>query len=280
MAGEDDLDDVTNLELVVDTSEQTIERLGEMCPNLTSLKLNNSTLESFRDLGTSLRTLRILWLSRSGVTDLDGIGALVGLQELYLAFNDITDLTPLAMHDCLQVLDIESNRVSDMNQIDQLGTCPNLFSLSLALEGNPVHHFKGYRRLVVHYIPQLQCLDEKDVDTDDYIEVTHDLLEQVAITRPPSAKEEGNEQEMVVDAIKYARVDAISGRATDQFGGGATSSVLGAVLSSIRSYLPRTERPPRPSTRMNHSLLLLGDIRCPFDTVEPRAQTFFTTSPR
>ena len=73
MAGEDDLDDVTNLELVVDTSEQTIERLGEMCPNLTSLKLNNSTLESFRDLGTSLRTLRILWLSRSGVTDLDGI---------------------------------------------------------------------------------------------------------------------------------------------------------------------------------------------------------------
>jgi hypothetical protein len=36
----------------------------------------------------------------------------------------------------------------------------------------------------------------------------------------------------------------------------------GAVLSSIRSYLPRIERPPRPSTGMNHSLLLLGDIRC------------------
>ena len=46
----------------------------------------------------------------------------------------------------------------------------------------------------------------------------------------------------------------------------------GAVLSSIRSHLPRIDRLPRPSTSMNRSWPVQGDIRCPFDTVEPRAQ--------
>jgi Leucine-rich repeat (LRR) protein len=88
----------------VDTSEQSVETLGVMVPNLQQLKLNNSTLKSFRDLGTSLRNLQCLWLSRSGIVDLDGIGALLALKELYVSFNDISDLTPLAMHDELQVL--------------------------------------------------------------------------------------------------------------------------------------------------------------------------------
>ncbi|RLO05302.1 hypothetical protein DYB28_007973, partial [Aphanomyces astaci] len=46
----------------------------------------------------------ILWLMSSGVKDLDGIGALTGLRELYLQFNDIVDVSPLSLHDELHIL--------------------------------------------------------------------------------------------------------------------------------------------------------------------------------
>lgn len=73
-------------------------------PSLAELRLERgSTLASFRDLGSSLKNLRVLWLSACGVRYLDGVGALLGLEELYLAFNDVTDLTSIALHDRLQV---------------------------------------------------------------------------------------------------------------------------------------------------------------------------------
>lgn len=73
-------------------------------PRLTELRLERgSTLASFRDLGSSLANLRILWLSACGVRHLDGVGGLLGLEELYLAFNDVEDLTSIALHDRLEV---------------------------------------------------------------------------------------------------------------------------------------------------------------------------------
>ena len=41
-------------------------------------------------------------------------------QELYLAFNDITILSPLTEAEELQVLDLEANLVSDTNQVEWL----------------------------------------------------------------------------------------------------------------------------------------------------------------
>lgn len=61
----------------------------------------------FRDLGTSLANLRVLWLSRSGLTDLDGIPTLNSLQEIYLAYNEITDLSPCSLLENLKCLDLE-----------------------------------------------------------------------------------------------------------------------------------------------------------------------------
>lgn len=81
-----------------------VDHLGILMPLLTELRLERgSTLASFRDLGSSLANLRILWLSACGVRHLDGVGALSGLEELYLAFNDVEDLTSIALHDRLEV---------------------------------------------------------------------------------------------------------------------------------------------------------------------------------
>lgn len=81
-----------------------VDHLGVQLPSLIELRLERgSTLASFRDFGNSMAHLRVLWLSACGVCHLDGVGALVGLEELYLAFNEVQDLTSIALHDRLEV---------------------------------------------------------------------------------------------------------------------------------------------------------------------------------
>lgn len=85
-----------------------VDHLGTLMPLLSELRLEwGSTLASFRDLGSSLSNLRVVWLSACGIRHLDGVGALSGLEELYLAFNDVEDLTSIALHERLEVQDVK-----------------------------------------------------------------------------------------------------------------------------------------------------------------------------
>lgn len=106
----------------VDVSKQSAEILGELLPSLQQMTLDDSVLYSFRDLGTSLHSLQILSVARSGITDLDGIGALTCLRELYAQHNRIADISPLCMHDELQIVGTE------MRSRAQSGcrSCPHL----------------------------------------------------------------------------------------------------------------------------------------------------------
>lgn len=103
IAGTRNLASVTALELVVDTSRQTVEDLGHLVPNLSSLTLDGSAVSSIRDLGTALKSLHTLSLNGSGLEELDGMSALPELRELHLRDNRLSELTGLCMHDTLQV---------------------------------------------------------------------------------------------------------------------------------------------------------------------------------
>ena len=98
-----DFSKIIHLQLSIDTSQQSIFELSDLLPNLQHLELDNSTIASVRDLGIGLRRITSLSLATCGLNDLDGIGVLTGLQELNLSNNYITDVTPLAIHENLQV---------------------------------------------------------------------------------------------------------------------------------------------------------------------------------
>lgn len=57
-------------------------------------------------------------------------------QELYVAYNSLSDLSQVGMLENLQLLDLEGNDVNDLVQVQYLGLCGKLEKLSL--EGNPV----------------------------------------------------------------------------------------------------------------------------------------------
>eukprot|EP00929_Paragymnodinium_shiwhaense_P119266 TRINITY_DN91150_c0_g1_i1.p1 TRINITY_DN91150_c0_g1~~TRINITY_DN91150_c0_g1_i1.p1 ORF type:complete len:622 (-),score=130.22 TRINITY_DN91150_c0_g1_i1:154-2019(-) len=155
----EDLGSVDHLEIQVDSVVHDIEALGEHLPNLQQLKLAESSVLYVRDLGTSLANLQVLWMSRCGLQDLSGVGALPVLREFYLPFNDVTDLSPLGDHEHLEVLDIEGNAVSSLEEVETLKQCPKLHELSLC--GNPVCRGDTFsRRAVILLLPRLEVLDD------------------------------------------------------------------------------------------------------------------------
>ena len=81
LTGSHQLDTVDFLQMAVDSSCVPLDTLGERLPRLEQLKLNGSSLPSIRELGTSLSHLRVLWLCRCGLAELDGMSALPELQE-------------------------------------------------------------------------------------------------------------------------------------------------------------------------------------------------------
>lgn len=103
IAETDDLSTVSMLQLKVNTSIQSIHEITEYLPNLNSLILDTSLISTIRDLGVGFRNLVCLSLNDCGLNDLDGIGALSGLQNLSLTDNDISDAAPLAMQENLEV---------------------------------------------------------------------------------------------------------------------------------------------------------------------------------
>ncbi|KAL9956013.1 hypothetical protein ACROYT_G037430 [Oculina patagonica] len=171
LTGFKNLDEVEYLEMKVDTRENSLGNFGALLPNLTELKLSNSIIATVRDLGTSLTNLRTLWLSRSGLSDLDGISSVSSLKELYLAFNHIEDVSPVSMLDQLEILDLEGNNVSDITQVEFLCLCSSLKILTL--EGNPIctspHPLSSqeemrsydYRSAIHKAVPNVKVLDDE-----------------------------------------------------------------------------------------------------------------------
>eukprot|EP00913_Durusdinium_trenchii_P014232 g13355.t1 len=89
-----------------------------------------------RDLGAHLQQLQVLWLGSCGLQDLSGVTLMeAALRELYLPFNDVSDVSALKWLD-LEVLDLEGNALSDAKDLWELGRIASLRHLTL--RGNPV----------------------------------------------------------------------------------------------------------------------------------------------
>ncbi|KAK2165442.1 hypothetical protein LSH36_50g04049 [Paralvinella palmiformis] len=174
LAGVDDLDDVRYLEMKVDTRDTSLGNFGVHLPNLRQLKLSSSIITSVRDLGSSLHNLRVLWMARCGLEDLDGLSSMNSLDELYLAYNDIYDISACSLLEHLQILDLEGNNIDEMSQINFLSTCSKLRSLTL--DGNPVcvtpspdatSDDYDYREAIKEAIPHLELLDDEPLNVSE-----------------------------------------------------------------------------------------------------------------
>ena len=168
LTSQSDLSQVTSLQMVVDTTENSLGNFGHYLPSLKELDLSNSNLTSVRDMGSSLTNLEVLWMTKCQLVDLDGLSTFCNLTELYLAYNHINNLNDLSMMENLRTLDLEANDLDDIDQILFLEMCRNL--QNLCLQHNPVCSSPkpllpfdpdyNYRSSVIKMLPQLKTLDD------------------------------------------------------------------------------------------------------------------------
>ncbi|KAG2378449.1 hypothetical protein C9374_008088 [Naegleria lovaniensis] len=206
--GENNLHNVKHLEIIVNTTNNSLGDIGGKLCNLEELKLNGSTIPSIRDLGTSLKNIRILWLSRCGIKELDGISTFSKLRELYLSYNDIDDISDLAGMEELEILDLEGNNIDDESQLVYLQDCRRLTSLTLS--GNPmlVKLSGKYRSSVRETLPTLEYLDDLSLaSSDDSVgRGVSPIKKEEAI---PSLEDLENEFEMLKKSIKLTKVESL-----------------------------------------------------------------------
>ena len=141
---------------------------GEILASLEYLKLNDSIIRSFWDIGTSFKNVRILHLARCELKELQGIQAFLQLEELYVSFNDIDELFDVGFLDHLQVLDLEGNNVNSVEQLYYLKRCPQLQEVNF--KSNPVQKEAAYYQRIKDNVQNLEVLDDEVV--------THDFFEQ------------------------------------------------------------------------------------------------------
>ena len=158
--GKMDLSKLKSFEAVVDTREMSLTFLADIFPSLQKLRLNNSIISSVRDISSVFTHLRFLSIASCELTSLDGISAICPkIEELYLAYNNLTDVFELMNLEKLVILDLEHNKIPNIENVTLLNCCPRLRALTLI--GNPCAKSKSYRNDVLEKIPQLVYLDEK-----------------------------------------------------------------------------------------------------------------------
>ena len=82
-----DLAIMTKIELRVDSRHHNLQVTGEIMPQLDLLKLNDSVISCFRDIGTSFKNVRVLHIARCEIREVQGIQAFKQLNELYISYN-------------------------------------------------------------------------------------------------------------------------------------------------------------------------------------------------
>jgi len=152
--------ELRSFEAKADTRELSLSFLSDFFPNLVKLRLNNSVIASVRDISSTFVRLRFLSLANCGLHSLDGISTLSAqLEELYLAFNRIADLTELIGLSNLRILDLEENEIQKLEDCEILQCCSSLKALTLS--GNPGTNVPDYRDRIHQLLPSLVYLDEK-----------------------------------------------------------------------------------------------------------------------
>ncbi len=69
----EELSRLTKIELRVDTTCHNLQATGEILCSLEYLKMNDSVIKCFRDIGTSFKFVRILYLARCELKEIQGI---------------------------------------------------------------------------------------------------------------------------------------------------------------------------------------------------------------
>lgn len=150
---------------------RTLKSLTVLTPNVKTINLNGNLLNTIEDM-TPLTHLSHLILSCNNITEVFDLHTKLGnVVCLNLSSNKISDLKAFSKLFSIEMLDLGSNLVVDIEQIEHLSGLQNMNYL--VLSGNPVSTIVDYRIKVLGILNKRTsefCLDnerptQKELDT-------------------------------------------------------------------------------------------------------------------
>ncbi|XP_044736836.1 uncharacterized protein LOC123298804 [Chrysoperla carnea] len=154
---------LVTLDLIRKRSEHNEGEIG----TLEEITLHQDDIEKIEHLGQWCRHLKILLLQGNLISKIENLNKLKELEYLNLAINCIERVENLEGCESLTKLDLSVNFIIELTSIKSLQN--NIHLKELFLTGNPCHSYEGYRQYVVATLPQLECLDTKDITRSERI---------------------------------------------------------------------------------------------------------------
>ncbi|GFO39039.1 leucine-rich repeat-containing protein 51 [Plakobranchus ocellatus] len=126
--------------------EEVLEKSQSLC-----LRLNNNDLKDVNNLMTIATSL---FQSPANIGWID------------LSFNSLVHIDPvLTQFENLKILYLHGNDITELKEVNKLGTIPKLWKLTL--HGNPMEETKGYRLYCLSTLPNLLNFDFSRVTKAD-----------------------------------------------------------------------------------------------------------------
>ncbi|MEW5298245.1 MAG: hypothetical protein WDW36_001390 [Sanguina aurantia] len=191
-------------------TEDMIRRRAEhnegMVSTLEEVTLHQQNIEKIEALGQICPHLKILYLQNNLIGRLGNLHKLKELEYLNLAVNNVAKIQNLQRCESLTKLDLTINFVDKPGLLSVASLAVNVHLRDLYLMGNPCADWPGYRQLVVAWLPQLKKLDGADIKPSERIAAL-----QVAPTLEAQLRAELAAEGVDVDAAAAVEDDGVEG---------------------------------------------------------------------
>ena len=144
---ESHLSKIKKLSIIINHDYGLLNQFGKFLPSLQLLKLNNSNILSFNNVGTSFTNIKCLQMKHCHLKDLEGLICLQNLEILDVEGNDIDDLVDIDMCESIKELNVKENKISEEDNLSYVAGLINLEYFDIRF--NPISEKKDFKTNII-----------------------------------------------------------------------------------------------------------------------------------
>ena len=133
---EENLNSLKKLSIIITNDYGLLNQFGTFLPELKLLKLNNSNILSFNDIGTNFNNIQCLQMKNCHLKNINGIICMQNLEILDIEDNEVSDLLDIDMCSKLTKIVLKKNKISDGDNLTFLSSISNLEYVDI--RNNPI----------------------------------------------------------------------------------------------------------------------------------------------
>jgi len=120
------LQKIKKLSILINHDYGLLNQFGKFLPSLELLKLNNSNILTFNNIGANFKNIKCLQMKNCHLKDLDGLICLQNLEILDIEGNEINDLVDVDMCENIKKFNVKNNKIENEDNFSYVSGMINL----------------------------------------------------------------------------------------------------------------------------------------------------------